>query len=102
MTNPSDLLRLLEPAVRPVGGGTSGKPESAPTFEGKSFDQLLTDAQQPRDAEPRQGEAAAQTTSPPSDNPTPPAALPGLGSIENASLARLLASRPAANPELTQ
>ncbi|MEM0914154.1 MAG: hypothetical protein AAGK09_06030 [Planctomycetota bacterium] len=99
MPDGSELLRLLEPAVRPAGPAAPSKPDAATTFEGKSFDQLLADAAQ-RGPEPTAGRAT--------DLPTDTASLadaattadrsaagpPGLGHIENPSLARLLAQRP--------
>jgi hypothetical protein len=46
MADSASLLKLLEPAVRPVSGGTGSarSAERASSFESADFDQLLTDA----------------------------------------------------------
>ncbi|MEO0586077.1 MAG: hypothetical protein AAF078_00395 [Planctomycetota bacterium] len=94
MADASQLLRLLEPAVRPVTGGATGGQPAPAAFEGQTFDDLLAQAQktggtagQPEDTADATDGSAARST-----------ALPGLGAIENPSLARLLAERAAATP----
>ncbi|MEM1208702.1 MAG: hypothetical protein AAF842_04475 [Planctomycetota bacterium] len=101
MPDGSELLRLLEPAVRPVGGGTPGQPKTPDTFEGKSFDQLLADAAQ-RGPEPAV-QPSTDAVADPTDTAAPDrtAAPINLGHVENPSLARLLAERSAANPPAT-
>ncbi|WP_432799461.1 hypothetical protein [Poriferisphaera sp. WC338] len=45
MGTSSDLLRMLEPAVRPVPVQVKGTSQQSPTtFENKTFDQLLDEA----------------------------------------------------------
>ena len=81
MTTPdsANLLRLLEPAVRPQGAtgpATTGKPE----FERQSFEQLLADA---RSAQ--QPDESNQVDRPPATR-----LIDALGRVENASLRALL------------
>ncbi|MEM6332716.1 MAG: hypothetical protein AAF823_05190 [Planctomycetota bacterium] len=98
MADASQLLRLLEPAVRPVTGGATGGQPAPAAFEGQSFDDLLADAQQTR------GTTASTDATPaaPDDSATRSTSLPGLGAIENPSLARMLAERASATPTPTR
>jgi len=91
-TDPTNLLRMLEPAVRPdgrsakVSGAAQQGAESAP-FEARPFDQLLQEAKQ---GGPIEAAAADSSTA------TPPRALASLGDmthIENASLRQQLEAR---------
>ena len=88
-SNSLDLLRMLEPAVRPVGTPGVGRVASGKApLEAQSFDSLL---------------AAAQTAAPdapaadvlPEHAPKSDALAPlsGLGAIESASLRELIAGR---------
>ena len=83
-TNSLDLLRMLEPAVRPVGAGASSA-QRLP-IEEQSFESLLMDA---RSATEVGGEVVA--AEPPKVNPLSP--LASLDAIESASLRDLIASR---------
>lgn len=86
MSNSGDLLRMLEPAVRPVatpGNGATAQPASA-TFESQSFEQLLDIAQQSQ-------ETANLSTEPgESPAPDPLASLSRIDAVNNASLRRIL------------
>ena len=85
-TDPTILLRMLEPAVRPVGPAVGGSAGIAPgragdaPFEKKPFDQLLLEAreQQPKDE--------LKTSDTPAHRPNPLAPLGDFARIENASL----------------
>ncbi|WP_428386545.1 hypothetical protein [Mucisphaera sp.] len=85
-TNASDnLLRLLEPAVRPVQSPASPAPTSSSTFESRPFDDLLAEATQ---AQQPDAEAATQKT--PAQN-----LLGALANTENASVRQLMeAAKP--------
>lgn len=95
MGRESDLLRMLEPAVRPGGLTASPRPTSRP-IEDKDFESLLAEATAGRTAE---------SQPPPQDQPArgpdPLRSLAGTDRIENASLRQLVAgaatpARPAA------
>ncbi|MEM1355196.1 MAG: hypothetical protein AAGH88_09975 [Planctomycetota bacterium] len=106
-TDPSILLRMLEPAVRPDGNRVSGAPgRSGPggvPFEQTSFEQLLKDAQGPAGTARLGDEIAASNhhagqsaAKPPAD---PLAGLDDVDRIENAALRLALAeARPAQQP----
>ncbi|MEM6392317.1 MAG: hypothetical protein AAF797_06050 [Planctomycetota bacterium] len=92
MSDPGQLLRMLEPAVRPVATPpTAGAPKPANTpFESQSFDQLL-----------QQASTNTPNTEPPKPTPGPtePAKpantfqpLSGIDRIENQSLRDLIAA----------
>ncbi|MEM6551915.1 MAG: hypothetical protein AAF750_07285 [Planctomycetota bacterium] len=92
MSDPGQLLRMLEPAVRPVATpptGTSAKPVNTP-FESQSFDQLLQQA----------GTNPSNTSNTEQAPPTTEAAKPtntfqplsGIDRIENQSLRDLIAN----------
>jgi len=95
-TDPSILLRLLEPAVRPDGGkigGASNRPAPGATpFEQTPFEQLLKDAQGPvdpaRSSEERAASAGEETEKRFAD---PLAKLVDVDRIENAALRQALA-----------
>jgi hypothetical protein len=83
MTSSADLLRMLEPAVRPVSapGAASARAGAAP-LEQRSFESLLAAAAAPGSA----GSAAAAPRA------TPLAPLAGIDHIENGSLRSLVAA----------
>lgn len=81
MSESGDLLRMLEPAVRPVGpAGASAIRQSAAPFEGKSFETLLQEAQA----------GAEEPTSPTSPRPNLLQPLSQIDAVENASLRSLI------------
>lgn len=84
-TDPSNLLRMLEPAVRPgPASGVAPRRASAAPFEVKPFEQLLQEArQEPVAAEKVQGTSA-------DNKPGPLDALADFGHIQNASLRQQL------------
>lgn len=84
-TNSVNLLRMLEPAVRPVDVGPSSAAQRLP-IEERSFESLLMDA---RSAAEVGGEVVA--AEPPKVSPLSP--LSGLDAIESASLRNLIARR---------
>ncbi len=97
MSNAVDLLRLLEPAVRPGAAGVS-RPQgggSAP-LEDQSFDQLLS-AYKEQSGTPRgetvTPEAAAEAVDKPTAEADVLAPLSGLTVVENPSLRALMAAR---------
>ncbi|MEM1211526.1 MAG: hypothetical protein AAGI68_04430 [Planctomycetota bacterium] len=103
MSDPGQLLRMLEPAVRPVSLPTTGsppKPANTP-FESQSFDQLLQQATNPSTAD----KPAATASPDPATTADPPQPVPvstfqplsGIDRIENQSLRNLIA-QPAADP----
>ncbi len=105
MSDSAQLLRMLEPAVRPVdqGSGRAPRPVAEP-FESRSFESLLGEARKPDGLSPQEGlgqEARAgqgvaeATTKPPTLGP-----LAGLGTIENATLRQIIAQHHADRPRL--
>ena len=85
MSEGADLLRMLEPAVRPVGSGaTAARPSQAP-FEGKSFETLLQEVQTAADSDD-------QAHAP---RPHVIDSLAQIGAVENASLRNLIGVRTA-------
>ncbi|MEQ9453293.1 MAG: hypothetical protein RLN76_01705 [Phycisphaeraceae bacterium] len=78
-TDSHNLLRMLEPAVRP-DQTQAPKPAGAPTFENQSFDQLLQQA-----AQTDEQDQAEQAT-----KPTAQRLLEALSTTENASVRRLM------------
>ena len=89
MAQPADLLRLLEPAVRPVSQPPRPTPTAAAPFELQNFEDLLSEARFSLDpADPAPGEAPA-TERP----PDPLAALADLSRVENPALREMLAMR---------
>lgn len=91
MSNSGDLLRMLEPAVRPVATPASGAASSASntpaTFESQTFEQLLGVAQQTQDAMNPAVEANESSA------PDPLAALSRIDSVSNASLRSMLTNQ---------
>lgn len=92
MVNGSELLRMLEPAVRP--GGLPG-PVRQPTvpIEARSFDSLLEEARQTGAGQQQADEGAAPSPVAEAAGPAPPkpmAELAQVDRIENASLRRLV------------
>lgn len=91
MENGAALLRMLEPAVRPVPTPTDPAPARAASAESaQPFEALLSEARQAAGAgEPANestSEAAAESTA-----PDPLSPLSQLDQVENASLRRLMA-----------
>lgn len=83
--DPTRLLQLLEPAVRPGNpSATGGIQQGKPAFEDRSFDDLLSEAKTTATTTTQEGEAkpaqSAQLF-----------ALGGLGQIENVALRNVLA-----------
>ncbi len=85
MSDAAQLLRMLEPAVRPAGVGAPSLSKSTPPIEQRSFDALLTEAKQ---ADAAAGEDTAQRAG---QGSAPLNDLVGVESIENDSLRALLA-----------
>ncbi|MEM8495765.1 MAG: hypothetical protein AAF663_10305 [Planctomycetota bacterium] len=98
MGTSDDLLRALNPAVRPVGPATPTRGSTTPVpFEQQSFDELLTAFGQSQPQEqptPNAGTPVAEST----DAAEPPATL-DLTRIENASLRTLIAQRHEADAQ---
>jgi hypothetical protein len=100
MTSSADLLRMLEPAVRPVSvpGAENARPGSVP-LEQRSFESLLSDAAGAKasgtsgasgGAGASGGSAGAAQLSP---QPAPQHPLAGIDRIENSALRDLIAAR---------
>ena len=85
MSNSGDLLRMLEPAVRPVAtpAPQSTRPKDTP-FETKSFDALLSEAQTHSVTEPNVDEPGKTK---PTDLLSP---LTHVDAIQNASLRQIV------------
>ncbi|MEM1109910.1 MAG: hypothetical protein AAGH99_14595 [Planctomycetota bacterium] len=96
MSQGADLLRLLEPTVRPV---SPVKPTSAPAkgaagelpFEAQDFDTLLASARE--GTLTPDASAEPQNTGDQPQSPGPLDALADFGRIENPGLRELLAQR---------
>jgi len=86
MTIESDLLRMLEPVMRP--DGLPGR-SSAPTepFESRSFDSILDEA---RRFDLGGGEALTQTQTPSADQPRQVDMLSQLGQVDRIANPTLL------------
>ena len=80
--NADNLLRLLEPAVRP-GNAPAANRTARPPVEARDFDSLLAEAQEGQS--PEEAESASDAKSPNRASP-----LDALGRIENASVAQLM------------
>ncbi|MEM6853566.1 MAG: hypothetical protein AAF593_04070 [Planctomycetota bacterium] len=107
MTQGTDLLRLLEPTVRPVSpvkpaAGTAGVKSGELPFEAQDFESLLSSVRETQDSGlPRdEGPNDANTQNRP---PGPLDALADFGRIENPGLRELLAQQRGltTNPETT-
>lgn len=103
MNTSQALLRLLEPAVRPVGPPEAGRGVGKAPFEALDFQALLQEADAgtelaegftAMDAEPAEVNAAARSTA-----AGPLDALAAFGRIENTTLRDMLAGRM--NPTAT-
>ncbi|MEM8781667.1 MAG: hypothetical protein AAGE65_02330 [Planctomycetota bacterium] len=95
MSTSDELLRLLDPAVRPVGVSSPSRRASAPVpFERQNFDELLEAFGQ---AQPSSAEATptADVGTAVATNPAHPHASATLdvSRIENASLLAMIAQR---------
>ena len=100
MNDSAALLRLLEPAVRPVSTTPVG-PSVATPFESQSFEQLLMQAQTKQPIPPAHAAPVAPPSKPPeterADEPTKPTpaatfeALTGVDRIENPTLRQIIA-----------
>ncbi len=82
-----DLLRMLEPTVRPTGQAPSRTAETLP-LEARSFESLLEEARSATEPEPISEVQATDQTKATKSNPL--AALGGLDRIENESLLRMV------------
>lgn len=97
MTQGADLLRLLEPAVRPVSpvkpvSGASGVKSGELPFESQDFDSLLASARDGFQAQ----DAPVEDQNEANNQPKPPGPLDALadfGRIENPGLRELLAQQ---------
>ncbi len=93
MSQGSELLRMLEPAVRPVAlpGAGAPRPQNQP-FEARPFEALLREAGVNADAD-------ASAPEPAPSGPDPLAALNGIQAVGNASLRSLIhQTGPTSNP----
>ena len=86
MSNAIELLRMLEPAVRPGGIPGPARTGSEP-IESRSFDSLLEEAK----AAATSGESLEKANTPPTADPLK--SLAGVDLIDNAALLRLIGSR---------
>lgn len=84
MSNSGDLLRMLEPAVRPVATPGNGATPRPTAFESQSFEQLLDTAQQTQEPV----NPATEPNEPPASDPL--ASLSRIDAVNNASLRRIL------------
>ncbi len=86
----SHLLRMLEPAVRPIAGASATTPTAPgkPPIEQQSFEALLEAAKQADATDNTESTDAAKPTA-----PSPLASLAQVDRIENASLRDLLQGR---------
>lgn len=110
-TDPSILLRLLEPAVRPDGGkftqGTGGPAPGAQPFEQTPFEKLLKDARGPAETAQLADNAASNAGREGQGTgiekqADPLAKLGDMDRIENAALRQALANaRPGPGPDAT-
>jgi len=83
-TDPTRMLQLLEPAVRPgTAGQGSGVSKGKTPFESRSFQDLLNDVS-------RETSDASGKDAPPPQESNLLARLGGLGQVENAALRRVL------------
>lgn len=82
-TDPTQLLRMLEPAVRPGGTSQVAPDRASPApFEDRPFDQLLQEAQKQATQEDEAGSSRPTTS--------PLVELADITRIENASLRQQL------------
>lgn len=86
MNDSAALLRMLEPAVRPVPSAPGGSARAGQLpIEQRSFESLLADVQQTKGLETRDAGAATDAAEA-AVKANPLGALGGVCSIENASL----------------
>lgn len=90
MSDPTNFLRLLEPAVRPdgVAGRAPGAPPPQAPLEGQDFASLLNQARGTGANQPAVADAAQQSTQDTNVSPRPNP-LAQLNDIQNASLLEL-------------
>lgn len=94
--DPSRLLQMLEPAVRPGNtSATGGAQQGKPAFENRSFDDLLSEAKATSANGSQAGEVKPAEVS-------PLLALAGFEQVENAALRNVLAQARGAEPGLGQ
>jgi hypothetical protein len=86
MGREADLLRMLEPVVRP-GGLPQASRAKAPPIEGRDFESLLAEAAAERTAEPDETDATSRSAA---KSPDPLQGLTGVDRIENATLRALI------------
>lgn len=99
MSDSAQLLRMLEPAVRPVdvSRGGASRPGAEP-FESRSFEALLGEARDGGGMDatgPRQDAAAGEKVAEATGKVDALGPLSGLGTIENATLRQLMAQHGA-------
>jgi hypothetical protein len=85
-----DLLKMLEPSVRPAGAGGPSKAAGKPPLEAQSFESLLEAAQGLPDGDEADSTAAGVTDAKPKKC-NPLGSLGGMDRIENESLRQLIA-----------
>lgn len=95
MSNNADLLRLLEPTVRPIAQPTASPRVGNSPFEQQDFDSLLSSFQDPDFNPAPETGVATETQAPPQPgkHAGPLAELADIGRIENSTLRNLLAQR---------
>ena len=91
MANGVELLRRLEPAVRPDGLSAPRRPVAAP-IEQRSFDSVLEEAQDMAGRMDAPGEARVEPGDAGTERPSPLPPLGRLDRVENAALRELIAA----------
>ncbi len=93
MGREADLLRMLEPVVRP-GGLPNTTRRVAQPIEGQDFESLLAEAAAEQKAEPQTTAASERTAV---KGPDPLQGLTGVDRIENAALRRIIGGATSAS-----
>ncbi len=87
MADAAALLRLLEPAVRPVGRPAEHRSPGPAPFESQTFDNLLANARHSIEHDPPETPDADQ----PARRPDPLAGLANFAGFENSAVRTMLA-----------